>query len=114
MKKNNYAFLLMILLAPATVLLYIYYVLTKKKVKNSVVENVLNIETKEISENGLNERQMNILEYIKRNGGGRVSDMVDEFHATDRTLRRDLNKLENLGFVVRNGSTKSVSYKIKE
>lgn len=115
-KENNFRYLLFLLLVPVIVLVYLF------KKKNAKQDNYFRVE--EVSDeqaenlepqqtfasNGLNDRQMKILDYVSKNEVGKVSDMVKIFSQTDRTLRRDLNKLEGMGFVKRSGSTKSVSY----
>ncbi|MCC7290114.1 DeoR family transcriptional regulator [bacterium] len=123
MKKQNYGYLLFLLLVPVVV---IYYLFMKKrgarrpvivrrvfppKVKVQEALKVENLKPEStFASNGLNDRQMRVMDYISERGEGKVSDMVKLFAQTDRTLRRDLNKLEKMGFVKRNGSTKSVNY----
>ena len=115
MNKNGFKVsnILFLLLVPVVVIMYIVKVI---KGKNLVVANNDVIEEeKGFVPQGLNDRQVKIVDYMRRNGGcGKVSDMVSLFSATDRTLRRDLNKLEGLGVVKRSGSTKSVSYSLSK
>lgn len=112
MKSRNdfasYSKLLFVLLIPVVIAIYFFQ---KFKSKNIVVDREEYDFVPDEDVHGLNTRQMQVLDYMKRNGSeGRVSEMVKEFSETDRTLRRDLNKLEKMGLVKRSGSTKSVSY----
>jgi predicted HTH transcriptional regulator len=117
MKKNNInpLSILFIFLVPVIIFVYLFKVVFKilKKAPVKLPEYDF-IPEKEVSPNGLNQRQLEIIEYMRNNKGvGRVSEMVKLFSQTDRTIRRDLNKLEGLGVVKRTGSTKSVSYTLK-
>lgn len=115
MKKNSFnpLYVLFALLVPVVVIMYLF-----KRGKKGVVLDRQSYDFQpdsEVTPNGLNERQLKIVAYMRENNGfGRVSDMVKMFSETDRTLRRDLNKLEGLGVVSRSGSTKSVSYSLSK
>jgi DNA-binding MarR family transcriptional regulator len=115
MKKKTFnpLYILFALLVPVIVIMYFF----KKGKKGIVVDrNEYDFQPEvEITPNGINQRQLKVLSYMRENGGvGKVSDMVKMFSETDRTLRRDLNKLEGLGVVKRSGSTKSVSYTLSK
>ena len=63
----------------------------------------------------LNDRQEKIFEMVKQNGEvtmQTVSDRVSD--VSERTLRRDMNKLEKLGLIERFGKTKDSVYKLKK
>lgn len=115
MKKKTFnpLYILFALLVPVVVIMYFF-----KKGKKGIVVDRNEYDFKpevEITPNGINQRQLKILSYMRENDGvGKVSDMVKMFSETDRTLRRDLNKLEGLGVVKRSGSTKSVSYTLSK
>lgn len=47
------------------------------------------------------QRQEQILEQIRRNGGVRVSELVDSLGVSDMTVRRDISQLADRGRVVR-------------
>lgn len=49
----------------------------------------------------LNERQMNIAEIIQKDGSVRVSDLSNKFEVSDETIRRDLERLEEIGILKR-------------
>lgn len=118
MKKNNInpLSILFVFLVPVIIFVYLFKVIFKlvKKAPVKLPEYDF-VPEKEVSPNGLNQRQMEIIEYMRKNDGiGRVSELVKMFSQTDRTIRRDLNKLDGLGVVRRTGSTKSVSYTLKK
>lgn len=61
-------------------------------------------------------RQSSILEKIRyfANNGCQMKDLMTAFpEVSERTIRYDLQKLLNQGFIVRNGSGSSTSYVIK-
>lgn len=49
----------------------------------------------------LNERQQSIIDIIEKKGSVRVSQLGKQFHVSEETIRRDLEKLEIEGFVKR-------------
>lgn len=116
-KENALRKLLFLLLIPIVVFMYFF---NKKRKENALDQKIDELKDENLqpapvfASNGLNDRQMKILDYISEKGSGKVSEMVTFFAQTDRTLRRDLNKLEGLGFVKRSGSTKSVSYTLSK
>lgn len=62
---------------------------------------------------GLNTRQEDILGFIRSNSNAKMSDVSKLFaQVTPRTLRRDLEKLEQLGFLKQEGKTRDAVYKI--
>ncbi|MGH3712030.1 MAG: DeoR/GlpR family DNA-binding transcription regulator [Micromonosporaceae bacterium] len=62
------------------------------------------------------QRQATILEMVKRDGGVRVSNLVQEFGVSDMTIRRDLETLEERGLVakVHGGATPIESHATDE
>jgi DeoR/GlpR family transcriptional regulator of sugar metabolism len=46
-------------------------------------------------------RRRRILEWIEEEGSARVRELADAFKVSDATIRQDLEKLENEGFIVR-------------
>ncbi|MBP1993350.1 DeoR/GlpR family DNA-binding transcription regulator [Paenibacillus eucommiae] len=50
---------------------------------------------------GLNERQHQIMDRIQNEGEVKVSDLKDYFQVTEMTVRRDMEKLEQLGLIRR-------------
>ena len=70
------------------------------------------VVTKPIS-TALNARQKDILNYIKNNSQAKMSTVSKIFsEVTPRTLRRDLGKLEQMGFLRQEGKTRDAVYKI--
>ena len=71
------------------------------------------IDNQSIKKDGnLNERQKNLLEKLKSKDVSTVSEINDSFpEVSTRTLRRDLSKLEKLGFIKQLGKTKNTRYK---
>lgn len=47
------------------------------------------------------ERQRKILDVVRRDGGARVSVLASAFQVTEETIRRDLDKLEGKGSILR-------------
>ena len=69
--------------------------------------------SKPVKESGLNSRQSDILNYIRNNSEAKMSNVSKMFaEVTPRTLRRDLGKLEQMGFVRQEGKTRDAVYKI--
>ncbi|MCM3671900.1 DeoR/GlpR family DNA-binding transcription regulator [Mesobacillus maritimus] len=60
----------------------------------------------------LNERQQGIVDTIETNGSVRVSQLSKEYHVSEETIRRDLEKLEMDGFVnrIHGGAVRKVSH----
>lgn len=74
-------------------------------------KKIVDKEVKEVRKL-LSERQEQIMDFIDKVDEMAVSDIVQKFkEVTPRTLRRDLEKLENLGFVKQIGKTKDSKYK---
>jgi len=106
------SFILFCLLAPVIV---IYYLVIKLKefVGNTNCCNE-NDDCCGRKQETANPRQDEILKYLQKNKKVTVGQLLKLFpNITDRTLRRDLNKMEKQGMVVRSGSTKSVHYTLK-
>jgi len=62
---------------------------------------------------GLNARQKEVLNYVKSNSDSKMSSVSKVFNkVTPRTLRRDLQKLEQMGFLRQQGKTRDAVYKI--
>lgn len=53
------------------------------------------------TQHGLNNRQQQILDLISAKGELRIADAKEAFQVTEMTIRRDLEKLEELGFIKR-------------
>jgi predicted HTH transcriptional regulator len=63
----------------------------------------------------LSERKQNIVEYLCQKESVSVPELSNKFpDVSDRTLRRDMNSLEDIGLVNRKGSTKATVYYISE
>ena len=64
---------------------------------------------------GLNQRQKSILKHLKQNNTTYVAQLADLLPSVSRrTIRRDLDKLANAGFVIKEGKTNGTVYKIME
>ena len=62
---------------------------------------------------GLNPRQNDLLKFIKNNDASTMYDISKVFSkVTQRTLRRDLEKLEKTGLVKQDGKTRNSVYKL--
>lgn len=60
----------------------------------------------------INERQRNLLEFIRERGVIRLPDAVQQFgEVSDRTLKRDLHLLESESLVEKTGKGKSIAYR---
>lgn len=80
-----------------------------KKLNRAV--SVKNIKSTE--KDGLNARQKEVLNYVKLNSKSKMSSVSKVFNkVTPRTLRRDLQKLEQMGFLKQEGKTRDAIYKI--
>jgi predicted HTH transcriptional regulator len=59
----------------------------------------------------LNDRQKKIFSLLKEKGELRVDDIMSQIGGvSERTLRRDMSKLEDLGYSKKLGSTKGAKY----
>lgn len=88
-----------------------------KKVKKEVSKKVSKIapvkKVKSDKNETLNARQKEVLSYIKQNSNSKMSSVSKIFNkVTPRTLRRDLEKLEQLGLLRQEGKTRDAIYKI--
>jgi len=64
---------------------------------------------------GLSSRQKRVYEIIRQSKKVEMRHLLTQITGvTERTLRRDLLKLQELGLVLKKGSTKSVTYLLKE
>lgn len=107
MKRVNPFSIIFFFLVPLIVIYYLFLRSKREANPQGIVNNEVDLDD-------LNSRQKDIFKYIQRHGEGKVSTMLNDFKGvTDRTLRRDLNKLERIGIVKRSGSTKSVVYRLK-
>jgi predicted HTH transcriptional regulator len=62
-------------------------------------------------QNQLTDRQSEIFEFISRNKEAKMLDLTKSFkNVTERTLRRDLARLQELNLIGKKGSTKSSVY----
>lgn len=114
MSKKIIGFLIPII---GTILILKY--LTKGSKKNTQINrasssNKIKGEKRVVNMNKLNERQQKILKLFKKRS---VLLPVDIYaiapDLSTRTLRRDMNKLVELGFVIQKGSTKDTKYILK-
>ena len=64
---------------------------------------------------GLNERQQQIMEMLSREGEVRIRDLKEHFSVTEMTLRRDLEKMEQIGVLKRTfGGAISVTQDVRK
>ncbi|GEM_PF-1177007 len=62
----------------------------------------------------LTQRQRRVLTSLRRKGSITVGELVKNMkNVSERTLRRDMNKLASLGFCKKQGSTKGTKYILK-
>lgn len=81
---------------------------SKKSTKKKIVTS-----TKSAKGISLNERQSELLSYISNKGSVGMSEISQNFiNVSERTLRRDMDKLESLGKVTQLGRTKNSTYKL--
>jgi predicted HTH transcriptional regulator len=112
MKMKRVSFILFCLLAPVIVVYYLF--LKIKDLRNNA--NCCKNDSDCCKEEKMVEapRLDKILKYLQTNKSATVPQLLTLFpNVTDRTLRRDLNKMEKQRLVVRSGSTKSVFYTLK-
>lgn len=92
---------------------------TPKKAETPAVEKPVIVEvprrlvalTKDTDLSGLNERQIQILKYIKSKKYANMKDINNNFkEVSQRTLRRDMERLEKLQFVRQSGKTRDSMY----
>jgi len=62
----------------------------------------------------LNERQIKILPYLQENRFITSEEHSKKFSITERTARRDLEKLVEIGYLEKTGKTKASKYSLKE
>jgi DeoR/GlpR family transcriptional regulator of sugar metabolism len=63
-----------------------------------------------------NERRMKILEFVREDGSARVKTLGEMFNVTEPTIRQDLEKLEQEGYVIREHGgayLRSMSHQVK-
>jgi hypothetical protein len=76
-----------------------------------VDEEVRAYEAESVEEEEFNKRQRKILFLFKKRLTLSMSNLKEEFHqVTTRTLRRDLDKFEELGLIKQRGKTKDSVY----
>lgn len=110
------------------VIAYVYFLYKSKQlnfscdeVKNEIEElgvqaqksvKKIEVKTARVVKN-LNERQAQLLDFLKeKQDWVRMTDLAEIFkNVTDRTLRRDLQKLFEERVILRKGNTKNRSYK---
>lgn len=75
-------------------------------------------QAKKVAKNAgleLNDRQKEIYELIRKEVELNMARLVEKIpNVTDRTLRRDMTKLERLGLVTQAGKTRDSVYKLKD
>ena len=64
----------------------------------------------ELSNRGLNERQIDALLFFKAKGEITSSEYADKYKVTDRTARNDLNELTENQILIRKGETNLAKY----
>ena len=68
-------------------------------------------KTQKSDQKQLTDRQSEIFNFISQNKEARMFDLTKSFkNVTERTLRRDLAKLQGLSLISKKGSTKSATY----
>ncbi len=78
----------------------------KQNIDNSLIKMTKSVEAE------LTPRSSLLLNYIKQKSPVTMNQISDKFPSvTSRTLRRDLDKLEQLGFVTQEGKTRNSYYK---
>jgi predicted HTH transcriptional regulator len=78
-----------------------------------VIDKGVSKKNVKVSKGGLNSRQEQIFNYIKLNSEVKMSSVSQIFNkVTPRTLRRDFEKLQQLGLVRQEGKTRDAVYKI--
>ncbi len=90
-------------------------VIPVKKVIKNFSKDISKVKRKNavLSKGGLNSRQEQIFNYIKLNSEVKMSSVSQIFNkVTPRTLRRDFEKLQQLGLVRQEGKTRDAVYKI--
>ncbi len=63
---------------------------------------------------GLNERQIEILPYLQQHKFTTSEEYAKKFDITNRTARRDLEKLAAIGYLEKTGKTRASKYSLKE
>ncbi len=82
-----------------------------KKAKNDVVKKTQ--KTPRRNKNGLNQRQLKIMDFLANKTVASIKDIGKEFKGiSERTLRRDLQDLVLQKFAAKKGSTKNAEYSI--
>lgn len=82
-----------------------------KKVRLGILEKMATREDGNEKTQSLNNRQKKLYELILSNSDSSMSNIAPHFKSvTNRTLRRDLNLLEEMQLISRSGKTKSVIY----
>lgn len=108
-------------LVGALVVVGAVYFLYKSKNSDSLVEVSKGVplkrreerKIKRIRDNGveLSSRLAEVYKYVSSMDGVSTSDLLKKFKGvTDRTLRRDMNKLIDMELITKSGSTKSSKY----
>lgn len=78
------------------------------------ITHVAPAKKKSASAFDLNDRQRDVYDFLKKNGEAPMAKIVDVVGAvSDRTVRRDMTKLERLGLVTQVGRTRDSVYKLK-
>lgn len=80
---------------------------------SKIIDKGVSKKNVKVSKGGLNSRQEQIFNYIKLNSEVKMSSVSQIFNkVTPRTLRRDFEKLQQLGLVRQEGKTRDAVYKI--
>lgn len=107
-KKNTESFLIYLIAVLSAV--FVFFVFFKKKPlkkEYDLEDEVLVLE----EPNLLNSRQEKILSFLEKDGEVTVEVLLEKVGGvTERTLRRDMNKLVGFGIVKKQGNTKGSKY----
>lgn len=87
--------------------------LTEEKLQPQASTSEVSAKEPEYSESDLNARQEVIVALIKEKGQVDMGDLDDHIKSVSRrTIRRDLNELQDMGVIKKYGKTKSAYYKM--
>jgi predicted HTH transcriptional regulator len=88
-------------------------VINKKQTSKSNNKNSSSRKIKDSVHNNLTQRQIDLLNFITKNKEVDMARLRINFtNITERTIRRDLSKLQAIGSIIKLGSTKQAVYKI--
>ncbi len=106
-KKKEESFIFPFLFFFAFFFFLVAYLFRKKNIEDTPVVQKSRVVNDEV----LNKRQENILQILSTEGEVTVEYLMEKIkNVTERTLRRDMKKLEELGFSEKMGNTKGSKY----